>query len=153
MRTNHTHSGKRKDPTYKKEENSGPGFELADVVFGDTEVGSNVLLRYAVEEFAGARAERFELLRCGKRAHVAKQVLVGQQQALGDNAANAAGLGMVHIQLVEVSSGNVNEYGRFQRLDAFAGRELLYETVCSVEEIALAGKPIGDVTEIALAVG
>lgn len=48
-RSNHTHSGKRKDRTYKKEENSGSGFELADVVFRDAEVGCNVLLRHAVE--------------------------------------------------------------------------------------------------------
>lgn len=57
MSTNHTHSGKRKDRTYKKEENSEAGFELTDVVFGNAEVGSNVLLRYAVEELTGARAE------------------------------------------------------------------------------------------------
>ena len=97
MGTNHTRSGKRKDRTYKKEENSGSGFQLADVVFGDAEVGSNVLLRYAVEDLTGARAERFELLGRGERAHVAKQILVRQQQAFGDDAADTAGLRMVHI--------------------------------------------------------
>lgn len=55
--SNHTHSGIRKEATCKKEGNSAFGFELADVVFGDAEVGGDVLLRYAVEELAGARTE------------------------------------------------------------------------------------------------
>lgn len=57
MRTHHTNSGKRKVLTYKKEGNSAPRPELADVVFGDAEVRCNVLLGHAIEEFAGARPE------------------------------------------------------------------------------------------------
>jgi hypothetical protein len=76
---------------------------------------------------------------------------VCEREPLGNNTANAAGLGMGRVKFVKITSANVNEYGRFQCFNAFAGRHLFHEAVSGMEEAAFAGKPVGDVAEIALA--